>query len=256
MKRLVRGVLRAAGFDIVRYRPPIPLADVPADCSAHERATIEAIAGYTMTGVESQITLIRAVRHLVRNRIEGCLVECGVWRGGSSMAMALTLVQEGDTTRDLHLFDTFAGMTLPQDVDRTTDGTSAQQYLDRDPGKAGGVWAVTGLAEVRRNMQSTAYPQARMHHVQGPVETTLPLHAPAGPIALLRLDTDWYASTRHELMHLFPRLCDGGILLIDDYGHWEGARRAVDEYFAGYGRAFYLHRVDYTGRLLVKHAPE
>jgi len=253
MKRVIRSALRACGFDIVRYRPRSEAIGLPPDLSGADCAIIERIAGYTMTSVERQAALIQAVRHLVRQKIEGCFVECGVWRGGSSMAMALTLAQEGDTSRDLYLFDTFEGMTPPKDVDRMFDGTLALTHLDFDLNKAGWVWAVAGIDDVRHNMRSTGYQQKLVRYVKGPVETTIPSHMPVGPIALLRLDTDWYDSTKHELTHLFPLLTEGGVLIIDDYGHWEGARKAVDEYFAAYGRPFYLHRIDYTGRLLVKH---
>ena len=68
-------------------------------------------------------------------------------------------------------------------------------------------------------------------------------------IALLRIDTDWYESTRHELVHLYPRLSPGGVLIIDDYGHWQGARKAVDEYFQA---GLFLNHIDYTGRLAIK----
>jgi O-methyltransferase len=69
---------------------------------------------------------------------------------------------------------------------------------------------------------------------------------------LLRLDTDWYDSTRHELVHLFPRLSQGGVLIIDDYGHWKGARQAVDDYLKESGTRLLLNRIDYTGRIAVK----
>jgi hypothetical protein len=143
-------------------------------------------------------------------------------------------------------------MTSPTDADRTVDGVLARTHLDLDADKTK-VWCVASMDDVRRNMASTGYPQDRIHFVKGPVETTIPGEGPAGLIALLRLDTDWYESTRHELLHLFPLLCERGVLIIDDYGHWEGARRAVDEYLAALERPFYMHRIDYTGRLLVKH---
>jgi hypothetical protein len=127
----------------------------------------------------------------------------------------------------------------------------AQTHLDRDVHKTG-YWCYAGIDEVRRNMASTGYPTERVHLAKGPVETTIPDQAPSGAIALLRLDTDWYESTRHELTHLFPLLGEGGILIVDDYGHWEGARKAVDEYLGGLARNFYMHRIDYSGRLLVK----
>ena len=143
-------------------------------------------------------------------------------------------------------------MTAPTQNDTLIDGTPAKALLETDPGKTGIVWAVAGLDDVRSNLASTGYPQERVHFVQGPVEETLPQQLPKQPIALLRLDTDWYESTRHELVHLFPMLAKGGILIIDDYGHWQGARRAVDEYLAFLPKACYLHRIDYTGRLLIK----
>jgi len=167
------------------------------------------------------------------------------------MAVALTLAQLGEKARDLYLYDTFEGMTPPTAVDRTQDGTSAQTHLNRDVNKAV-YWCVAGLDDVRQNMASTGYPQERIHFAKGPVETTIPREAPNVPVALLRLDTDWYESTKHELIHLFPRVSEGGVVIIDDYGHWEGARKAVDEYLGALTRTFYIHRIDYTGRLLVK----
>jgi hypothetical protein len=222
------------------------------DLSDDDRAILSRIRGYTMTSIDRQIALVNAVRHIVRRGIVGCFVECGVWRGGSMMAVALALGQEGQADRDLYLFDTFAGMTKPTAVDRTFDGLVAQELLDRDAEKARNVSGLAEITEVRQNMASTGYPQGRMHFVQGPVEATIPRDSPTEPIALLRLDTDWYESTKHELMHLFPLLSEGGVLIIDDYGHWQGARKAVDDYLAKQSRHFYLHRIDYTGRLLIK----
>ena len=90
-----------------------------------------------------------------------------------------------------------------------------------------------------------------IHFVAGKVEDTIPATPPAR-IALLRLDTDWYESTRARAVHLYPLLVARGVLIIDDYGHWEGARQAVDEYFAARG-APAAHRIDYSGRMMVKN---
>lgn len=251
MNKLLRKAARAMGYDLVprsrgKTRQP------PPDISDADRAVLERIAPYTMTSIDRQISLIQAVRHIVRQNIAGCFAECGVWRGGSAMAMALTLAQEGDTTRDIYLYDTFEGMTPPASVDRTFDGTAAQVHLERDADKTGVHWAVADFDAVQQNMASTGYPSGHIHYAKGPVETTIPNQSPPEPIALLRLDTDWYESTKHELTHLFPLLCEGGILIVDDYGYWKGARKAVDEYLAGLERKFFLHRIDDTGRLLVK----
>jgi O-methyltransferase len=245
MKSLIRGAVRALGYDIVRHQPK---EDFPPDITPNDRTILQKVAGYSATTVERQAGLIQAVRYLARRGIEGCFVECGVWRGGSSMISALTLAQEGDTGRELYLYDTFEGMTPPTDADRTTDGILAQTHLEQ--GK--GYWCIAGLEDVKQNMALTGYPQERLHFIKGPVEVTIPAQSPPGPIALLRLDTDWYESTKHELIHLFPLLCDGGILVIDDFGHWEGARKAVEEFMAGLPKPYLLHRMDYTGRLLMK----
>jgi len=163
------------------------------------------------------------------------------------MALALQ-----DQSRTLWLYDTFAGMTDATDADLSYDGLKASVLLEaskrQEIPKQSLVQAFASLEDVQRNMRTTGYPTALMKFVQGPVEQTIPNEMPQ-QIALLRIDTDWYESTRHELEHLYPRLSGGGILIVDDYGHWQGARKAVDEYFGG---KLFLNRVDYTGRLVVK----
>src|SRR5438034_593928 len=140
---------------------------------------------------------------------------------------------------------------MPTEKDRTNIGEPAADVLRRRP-KTSNVWAIAGLDDVREGMAETGYPAERVHFHPGRVEETIPGEAPA-EIALLRLDTDWYESTRHELVHLYPRLSEGGVLLVDDYGHWAGAKRAVDEYFATEAPPLLLSRIDYTGRIGIKH---
>jgi hypothetical protein len=204
-----------------------------------------------MTSNEKLFALVVAVRYVVDRAIPGEIVECGVWRGGSMQAVALALLGRGVTDRDLRLFDTFAGMPDPTEEDRALDGTPAAELLAGSPRDAK-IWAVASLEDVREGMAETGYPAERVHYSVGKVEDTLPAQAPER-IALLRLDTDWYESTRHELQHLYPLLADGGVLIIDDYGHWDGARRAVDEYFAEQAEPLLLNRIDYTGRVAIKH---
>jgi O-methyltransferase len=216
---------------------------MPPDFDAEKAATVAAIAPFTMTSVERAGAVCDAVRYIVRYGIEGAIVECGVWAGGMMMAAARTLIEVGDTTRDLHLFDTFAGMTAPGDADVTRRGERAADAYEQK-------WVPVERDEVRANMVSTGYPVERIDLVQGDVSETIPARAPER-IALLRLDTDWYESTKHELEHLVPRVSPNGILIVDDYGHWPGARRAVDEFLAGFDRPVFLSRTDYTGRIAV-----
>src|SRR5262249_25761216 len=136
----------------------------------------------------------------------------------------------------------------PTEADaRASDGKSAHDML-AGAAKDELIWCYSGLDEVASNMRSTGYPDDLVHLVKGKVEETIPGAAPA-QIAVLRLDTDWYESTRHELEHLYPRLAPGGVLIIDDYGYWAGARKAVDEYFQG---SLFLSRIDGTGRIAIK----
>lgn len=194
--------------------------------------------------------LIRAVRHLTAAEVPGAFVECGVWKGGSMMAAALTLLDEQTTDRGLWLYDTFQGMTAPADIDRDRHGRSAAEILEGEPPNS---WllGIAPEAEVRANMASTGYPTDRVRFVAGSVIDTIPTEVP-DEIALLRLDTDWYDSTAHELKYLYPRLAPGGILIVDDYGHWSGSRQAVDEYNDALDRRLLLLPLDYSAVIAVK----
>jgi len=226
--------------------------------SPEDLEIIERALPYTMTGHARLAALVDGVRYCVRREVPGAFAECGVWRGGSVLAMILTLQELGVSDRDLHLYDTFEGMTAPTESDVSEhdgsaleDWTEAKRQGDRPWSEVFGAH-VFDEESVRETLESTGYPAERIHLVRGPVEETIPGYAP-GQLALLRLDTDWYESTRHELIHLYPRLADAGVLIIDDYGHWEGCARAVDEYFAAHGPPPLLSRIDYTGRIAVKH---
>jgi O-methyltransferase len=212
---------------------------------------IRRVRPYTMTSAARVAALCDAVTYVVKHDIPGSFVECGVWKGGSSMAMALRLLQLGRSDRDLYLFDTYEGMTAPTEADRSgTSGFAAATLLKSAPAKSK-IAALAPLEEVRRNLALTRYPSELTHFIKGPVEETLTACG-IGPIAVLRLDTDWYASTKHELACLFPSLSTGGVLILDDYGDWEGARRAADEYFGEAGVRIFLHRIDHTGRIAIK----
>lgn len=249
----VRGMIRRLGYDVVRRHPTPETRDsYPPDFDPALIDLCRTVRPYTMTSPERIFALRSAVEYLVRSCIQGSIVECGVWKGGSMMAVAHTLLELGDIERKLFLFDTFEGMSEPTELDRSFKGAAASDLLQaEEKGTEGGVWAYCPLEEVRRNMRSVGYPEERTVYIQGKVEETIPECAPAR-IALLRLDTDWYESTYHELVHLFPRLVVGGVLIIDDYGYWEGARRAVDQYFAEACPCLLFHRIDKTARVAVR----
>lgn len=222
------------------------------DATPFERELISATRTTTMTSPERLIALIRAIDHLERNRIAGDIVECGVWRGGSMYAAAKTLLKTSNVRRKLWLYDTFEGMPPPTKHDVDFRGNEADALLASDHrDDPQGVWCVSGLTEVQQHLEASGYPAEQIEYVVGPVEETLPRRTP-DRIALLRLDTDWYRSTRCEMDILYPRLVSGGILIVDDYGHWQGCREAIDEYVAEHGLCLFFSRIDYTGRIAVK----
>jgi len=209
---------------------------------------VDAVRPFTMTSAERIYGLCLAVQYVCRQDIPGALVECGVWRGGSAMAMALTLDRMGARDRDLVLFDTFSGMTPPEAIDRDVADRPAAQLLASENRMTSSVWAYATLDDVTSNLATTGY--GNVSYVVGDVEQTIPGQAPER-VALLRLDTDWYRSTLHELLHLVPRVSPRGVLIVDDYGHWSGAHQAVDQYFEGQATQPFLCPLDYTGRLAI-----
>jgi len=243
--------LRArAGDQAVDLQEPPRVHAFPVDFEDADIELYRRVGPYTMTTPARIYALVRAVEYVSARGIPGALVECGVWRGGSVMAAALTLLRLGVIDRDLYLFDTFTGMTAPSEEDVRQSGERAADLLAQE-GRDADIWAIAPIDQVRDAVLGIGYPAERIHFVEGPVEQTLPGEAPDA-IALLRLDTDWYASTKHELVHLYPRLASGGVLILDDYGYWQGARRAVDEYLSENKVRLLLNRIDNTARIALK----
>jgi O-methyltransferase len=243
IKAAIHKTFRIFGLDTIRF-PPREETYFP-DFRSDEADIIRKVRPWTLTSAERVYALIQAVRYVSASSIAGAIVECGVWKGGSMAAVAKTLLQLQDVKRDLYLFDTFEGMPEPTTKDVDYSDKQASKVLLEDPGFR---CADTSMEVVKEVLYGTGYPRERIHFVRGRVEETIPASAPDS-ISLLRLDTDWYASTKHELVHLFPRLSQAGVIIIDDYGHWKGSRQACDEYFAQNRIPILLNRIDYTGRI-------
>ena len=246
VKATIHRSLRMFGLDLIHYRAPEEI--YPPDFAPEEIEIVRKVRAWTMTSPERIFALIQATRYVSVNGIKGDIVECGVWKGGSMAAIARTLLQMKDTTRHLYLFDTFTGMPEPTVNDVEYSGKHADQVMREEVGTR---CDDAPLERVQEVLYATGYPQERIHFVRGRVEQTIPASAPDS-ISLLRLDTDWYESTRHELIHLFPRLSRAGVMIVDDYGHWKGSRQACDEYFADHRVPILLNRIDYTGRIALK----
>lgn len=232
------------------YRLAPAETGLPPDFDAALATLVGRVKPYTVTSPERIFALREAVRYIQKVHIPGAVVECGVWKGGSMLAALLTLQEMGPDARDVYLYDTFEGMSEPGPLDVDIEGNTGEDLFGRDAADPSAILPSAPLDEVRNLLGSTGYPADRLHYVAGDVTQTIPDRVPDS-IALLRLDTDWYESTLHELEHLYPLIPDGGVLMIDDYGHWQGARKAVDEYMERNGIELLLNRIDYTGRMAV-----
>ncbi len=240
------------GYEIRKIDKTVSSDGIPLDMT--EPAFIDfynKCKNYSVCSVEPMYALFKAVEYVVRNKISGDLVECGVYKGGSAMMMAYSLMHFNDTNRKICLYDTFEGMSEPTDHDIDIEDHYAGDLLKTGNQEDNGVLCYSPIEEVRRNMESTGYNKENLVFVKGKVEDTIPNNV-SEKISLLRLDTDWYESTYHELVHLYPLLVKDGVLIIDDYGHWKGARKAVDKYFKSRSVNMLLNRVDYTVRTGIK----
>ncbi len=239
----VNRLLARGGLELSRTPGPrIAPWVLPGFWGAYER-----FGRFSKVRWEGLYDAYQAALHVEGAHIPGAVVECGVWRGGATLIMAEALASVGSSDRPIYLFDTFAGMTDASIHDvRSGTGERATERFERSQKTDGNAWNFASLDEVQGNARRSSYPYERFVFVQGMVQKTIPATTPE-QIALLRLDTDFYDSTLHELEHLYPLLAPGGLLLVDDYGAWAGARRAVDEYFQRVGGRPFLQQNARTG---------
>ena len=243
------------------WRPP-PLGSVALreldfdygyDDEARLKKAVRLVALHTYVSLEGLASLWWQIRQLDTQDVPGALVECGVRQGGASAMMAAAhLAWSVVPRRELHLFDSFS--TWPEPTERDgqwgKDINALWRAIERNPTYLGYPAADSRELIVER----VGYPEHLLrYHVGWFQETVWSAASCLGPIALLRLDGDWYESTKVCLEALYPNVSRGGIVVIDDYGAFEGCRKAVDEFTATLPRPFFLHRIDFTGRYWIKH---
>ena len=209
---------------------------------------------FTMTSTERMYSLYKAVNYILENNIPGDFVECGVWKGGSALLIAQMLSDKNIVDRKVILYDTYEGMSEPTEQDKNIVGRPATSLLQESSiDIQDSIWCYSSFEEVKHNLSLSGLLPECIIMIKGKVEDTIPTQLPTKSISLLRLDTDWYESTKHELNYLYPLLNKNGVLIIDDYGHWEGCRKAVDEYVLTHNLSILFNRIDNTGRLAIKN---
>jgi O-methyltransferase len=212
---------------------------------------IDISSKFSMTGHQRIYLLSQAILNAKEKRLDGDFVECGVWRGGNILLYKL-LNDFYSLNKTIFAYDTFEGMTTPEDIDIDFMGNAANKLLiaNKKSENLRNVHCFSTIDSVKKNILEHTNLK-NINFIIGPVEKTLLIKKNLPKkISVLRLDTDWYSSTKIELEILYPRLVRGGVLIIDDYGHWQGARKAVDEYF--FNKKKCLHVCDYTCRYLIK----
>lgn len=252
IKKSVEKLLGALGYSLV---PKLDFHDFAVEL---DRSDIELIrhvrdSKFTMTSIPRLVNTLKSCRYAVENNIPGDFVECGVWRGGNGI-LAKKIFERLGSDKKVWMFDTFQGMTAPtsEDIAAKTQVAAEGQFLQSQKASFN-KWCYASLEDVRKNFTDSGINMDSIKFIKGDVcETLQDSQNVPTEISVLRLDTDWYASTKAELEVLYPKLSDRGVLLIDDYGHWEGARKAVDEYFSSANYKPLFNVVDYTGRSAVK----
>lgn len=245
MRKFVARYLTSLGQKFTGLKGLIP------ELGSEDEALLGASRDLSMTSPIAQWEFIQSIRYIEGRKIPGDIVECGVWRGGNLVIAGLMRRQLGFDRR-IFAYDTFAGMTAPTEADfKPAEGELdvEKKFASLERGDRN-EWCLASEQEVAANFAARVG-GGKLITVKGPVEETLRVtkNLPK-QIAILRLDTDFYESTKAELEVLYPRLSPGGVLIVDDYGEWAGARRAVDEYFAG--QPIWLHYVTHTVRLMIK----
>lgn len=253
LKAIVKSSLESLGLEVRRKMDTS--VTFPVEFSQEERALVQRITekGLTMASYQRLFATALACKHVVAQGIEGAFVECGVWRGGNSI-LAASILRSSEGARSVYLFDTFSGMTRPSedDVQLQTKQPAMTTFAVTETNEAS-TWCLASIKDVRANLKAFGIDPETLRLVMGDVCETLEVaeNLPE-KISVLRLDTDWYESTKKELEVLYPRLVSGGILIVDDYGHWSGSKKAVDEYFARMGHLPFFQFTDRTGRCAVK----
>ena len=246
LKNLINKTFNQFGYSIINNNQKI------VELSEKDKNLINLISNYSMTPKIRIFNLLQALRYLKNKKIPGDYVECGVWKGGNILLLKKFLETEDLYQRNIYAYDTFEGMTKPDENDfEISNNNFATKLLEKDKSKKTNVWGICSLEEVKKNISKHVKNLNNINFIKGPVENTLNENKNTPEkISLLRLDTDWYQSTKKELEVLYEKVERGGVIIIDDYGHWGGSKKAVDEFFSN--KFVWMHYVDYACRLIIK----
>jgi len=250
LKSMILKIIWQIGYQLI---PNSGTRNYPVEFSNAERAIIDYVLDkeLTMVNFDQLVSTVIACKWVVKNGIPGSFVECGVWRGGNAI-VAAEIFRLNNSSNDVWLFDTFEGMVRPTDLDLDYSGRPAlNEYLSSIKSEYI-EWCYASLEDVKNNFSEKGLLDNNINFVKGNVNETLKEISYLQKIAVLRLDTDWYESTKIQLEVLYPKLSIGGCLIIDDYGAWQGCKAAVDEYFEKTAERPFFECSGHSGRVGIK----
>lgn len=220
----------------------------PVEFGDFEKRLIEQIRNNALTMVSDErlFSTIAATKYAIESGIKGDFVECGVWRGGNAFAAA-SIFQHYKSDKKVYLYDTFSAF---YDIAETKSDVDDPYHIPGIERQSLVNTMGDSFDDVKNRFKKYGLDGICIF-VKGDVAKTLLSDNKPLKISVLRLDTDWYNSTLAELVNLYPRVSIGGVLMIDDYGHCESARKATDDYFEGKRKPLFQY-IDYTGRLSIK----
>ncbi len=254
LKKLIHKFLALLNLKITKINygfSEFPIVEAKND----EINLLEISSKYSMTSLLRRWALINSIKHVKNKNIEGDFVECGVWKGGN-LIIFNNLINKYKLNKKIFAYDTYTGMSEPTVFDKNILNVDAKKEWEINK-KTDNINlsfnCYSSLDEVKNNIKKNSYNEnslENLNFIKGKVEETLQSKENLPEkISILRLDTDWYESTKVELEVLYPRLVKNGILIIDDYGHWKGARKAVDEYFKD--KKIVKHYIDFSCRMII-----
>lgn len=251
----INRVLNKIGIDIIPYHKGSSSPPIEFDEKDNFIINFVTERNLSMGSKQRCWSTLMACKYVIECGIPGDFVECGVWRGGQALIAAYVFKNYGNEKRGVRLFDTFAGMTKPDEIDykNFSEKNDVIDTFNKNQRRNHNEWCYASLSEVKSYFSELNLLDSNIIFVEGDVLNTLSQPTNLPPmISVLRLDTDWYETTRLELETLYPNLENNGVLIIDDYGSWQGAKKAVDEYFLTHKPRPYFQVIDYTARCGIK----
>ena len=252
IKKLIKKILSIFNYRIISNKDwNKKVENLIVEASEQELEEFEKINEISLTSLPNRWSLLQSLHYINDNNIKGDIVETGVFRG-ANLVLINNFLNKSNIDKKIYAYDTYAGQPEPSNLDFDLKGTSMIDKFS-DLKKKNIITVYCSLEKVKENIiKYSINDLSKIIFVKGKVEDTLDdeRNIPS-QISLLRLDTDFYDSVKKSLEILYPKLISGGVLIIDDYGHFKGAKLAVDNYFKD-KQKIWMHRVDYTCRLIIK----